>query len=171
MVGVSVAVRSAVYHGKIEVVVHDRSSQVVESQRWALNRCSACRSDRCMHPVEACYRNSQDDHHISLLSGSRVASLERVGEACCSQGALRMFAGAVSSGTSFVRPKGVCVNDVYTLILQGHSCTCSGSACAGSLSGLNPLLYAMMRCENCERKKEGCSGQQESGGDTRCKLI
>ena len=159
LAGVSVAVRSVVYHGKIEVGVHDRSSQVVETQRWALSRCSVSRSDRCMRPVEVCCRNSQDDRRISLLGGSHVASLERVGEACCSPDALRTFAGAVGLGTSFVRPKCVCVNDVYAYILQGHSCTCSGSACAGNLSGLKPLLYAMMGYESCERRNEGCSGQ------------
>lgn len=51
--------------------------------------------------------------------------------------------------------------------LQGWLRTCSGSAWAGSLSGLKPLLYAMAGVSVVEGRGEASCCQQRAGADIR----
>lgn len=75
---------------------------------------------------------------------------------------------AVSSAKASARP-GASVN--YTHSLRARQRTCSGSACAGSLSGLKPLLYAMVKCvlatKGGEERGERRGGQKGDTSPTR----
>lgn len=82
---------------------------------------------------------------IVAARGGRCAGWGRRARACCSLGA-RMRC-VVGGRTSFAQP---CLHEL-AFYFSSSLCarTCSGSACMGSRSGLNPLLYAMVGASEC----------------------
>lgn len=100
------AAQSAAFRGRTVAAVPGHSSLAEGSQRWAGSR-SESRSGRCMRQGEGEIRSWLGDlPHSALQDGGPGVNWEERGEACCSQGALTRFEGAVSLETSFVPPKG-----------------------------------------------------------------
>jgi hypothetical protein len=117
--------------------------------------------------AEVCCRTSTGDaRHNGRRGGSRGAGREGRGAGweslepvCCSLDARSWCVEdarppvVVDHKTSFAPPTtDTSVHSFLTRTVEAH--TCSGSACIGSLSGLNPLLYAMVgkRCEVASRR-------------------
>jgi len=143
---VSVAVRSAVCHGTLVVGGHARSSQVGDCLRRdgrVASRIVSRSGYRCMRLVEGVVHSSVDARRSALLAGTSAGPWGERVRACCSQAVRWRFVEVVSPGRAFAQPE----ERQWRAYHCGSSThTCSGSACAGSLSGLKPLLYAMVRC-------------------------
>lgn len=108
-----------------------------------------------MRRAGACFRSLSDAAaaHRSLGGspgagwGGRCVLVGLRAGACCNLGAQRRCVVGVEPlrggfGTSFAQP-GWYINTILDSF-KARTHTCSGSACIGSLSGLKPLLYAMV---------------------------
>lgn len=149
-VEVSAAVRSVACHGTLVVGVRGRSSLVGGSLRrdgMVVNRIANRSGCRCMRLVEGAVRSSGDVRRSALLVGTSAELWGEQARACCSQAVRWMCVEVVSPERAFAPPEERQWR-AYHCGASQH--TCSGSACAGSLSGLKPLLYAMVRCVRCE---------------------
>lgn len=172
--------RWAVGHGSPAVGARDRSSVVEESRsrrggdhdRIGGYYRAPRNAGRCMRLEEVCCRSLHCfRRRIGALGGGLVGRLVQAGEVCCSQGAPTR-SGAGATRLSFARgeqqPGSALVS--CSMRSSGVQCkpTCSGSACAGSLSGLKPLLYAMVgqRAVLSERK-----GKSEQAKDVSASYI
>jgi hypothetical protein len=145
-VEVSVAARSVVCRGIL--VVGDRGRSSLAGDCLCLDGRVASRivsrSDcRCMRLAEGAVHSSADARRSALLVGVSAGLWGERVRACCSQAVRWRFVEVVSPGRAFAQPI-ECQWRAYHCRQSRR--TCSGSACAGSLSGLKPLLYAIVRC-------------------------
>lgn len=141
-----VAVRSVVGHETLVVGDRGRSSLVGDCLRRdgrVASRIVSRSGCRCMRLVEGAVHSSVAVHHSALLVGTSAGLWGERVRACCSQAVRWKSVEVVSPGRAFAQPEERQWRAYHCIASER---TCSGSACAGSLSGLKPLLYAMVGC-------------------------
>lgn len=132
---------------------HGRSLQEVGFQWHRFEDHGVSRSDRCKRLVQGESRSWRDGRR-NALQGGRIAA-ERSGleaQACCSRASRWMCVAGATTGRASAQP-GPCQRRTPHYFLSATR-TCSGSACAGSLSGLKPLLYAIVCGEGRRGRRE-----------------